>query len=118
MKLSKAQREQVRMMFGEKCAYCGCELTGEWHADHVVPIYREREDIGGADTLENIYPACKDCNRHKRVYSVEEWRKELMAQVDRARLRSFNFRTAERFGLVHITGKPVVFWFEKYNAAQ
>ncbi len=28
---------------------------------------------------------------------------------------SVNFRTAERFGLLHIVVKPVVFWFEQYN---
>jgi hypothetical protein len=42
VKLTPAQREQVRMMFGGKCAYCGCELPEKgWHADHVEPIYRE-----------------------------------------------------------------------------
>ncbi|EPC3581060.1 HNH endonuclease, partial [Citrobacter braakii] len=28
---------------------------------------------------------------------------------------SVNFRTAERFGLVEVVEKPVVFWFEKYQ---
>ncbi|WP_234011263.1 hypothetical protein, partial [Cronobacter sakazakii] len=36
-------------------------------------------------------------------------------QVERARAYSVNFRTAERFGLLHIVEKPVVFWFEQYN---
>ena len=34
--LTPAKREQLRMMFGGKCAYCGCEFTGKWHADHVM----------------------------------------------------------------------------------
>jgi 5-methylcytosine-specific restriction endonuclease McrA len=42
-KLSKAQqREALRMKFGGKCAYCGCDLTEKgWHADHVEPVWRE-----------------------------------------------------------------------------
>jgi hypothetical protein len=41
MKLSKPEREQLRMMFGGRCAYCGCELPKKgWHADHVEPVVR------------------------------------------------------------------------------
>ena len=40
MKLTKAQREQVRLKFGGKCAYCGCDLPERWHADHIEPIGR------------------------------------------------------------------------------
>ena len=29
MRLTKAEREQVRAMFGGRCAYCGCELGAE-----------------------------------------------------------------------------------------
>jgi hypothetical protein len=42
-------------------------------------------------------------------------RKEISQQVERARTYSVNFRTAERFGLVEIVDKPVVFWFEHYQ---
>jgi 5-methylcytosine-specific restriction endonuclease McrA len=42
MKLSKTQREELRMKFGGRCAYCGCELPEKgWHADHVEPVERE-----------------------------------------------------------------------------
>ena len=41
MKLSKADRETVRMKFGGKCAYCGCDLPERWHADHFEPVVRE-----------------------------------------------------------------------------
>jgi hypothetical protein len=33
--------------------------------------------------------------------------------VERARKRSFNFRTAERFGLISETYRPVIFYFER-----
>ncbi|AIB07083.1 HNH endonuclease [Salmonella phage 9NA] len=35
-------------------------------------------------------------------------------QVNRARSYNVNFRTAERFGLVQVVDRPVVFWFEIY----
>ncbi len=36
MALTKKQREKLRMKFGGRCAYCGCELPEKgWHADHV-----------------------------------------------------------------------------------
>ena len=42
MKLTRPQREELRMKFGGRCAYCGCELPEKgWHADHVEPVMRE-----------------------------------------------------------------------------
>lgn len=36
MALTKKQREKLRMKFGGRCAYCGCELPEKgWHAGHV-----------------------------------------------------------------------------------
>ena len=124
MTLSKAEREALRMMFGGLCAYCGCELGAKWHADHVKPIYRSwpiaPDQNGllagrGKDVIENLFPACAACNLFKSVYDLETWREEIAKQVERARNKSFNFRFAEAFGLVAETGKPVVFWFEKWR---
>lgn len=69
-----------------------------------------------ADTLENQFPACAPCNLFKTSYSLEMFRKQISLQVERGRKSSVNFRTAERFGLVEVVEKPVVFWFEKYQA--
>lgn len=109
------------------CWYCGCSLEEGWHADHLVPIRRYKgiriTDEGvehftacenpELDNLDNTVPACRSCNLFKGVYSVEDFRKQLEVQVERARLYSVNFRTAERFGLVQTTNKPIVFWFEE-----
>lgn len=134
MALTKKQRAELRMKFGGRCAYCGCELPEKgWHADHVEAAFRklefgERQSNGTRravatgefwrpenDAIENLFPACAPCNLFKATFSVELFREEITRQAERARAYSVNFRTAERFGLVEVVEKPVVFWFEKYQ---
>ena len=67
------------------------------------------------DTIDNIVPACAACNLFKGVFSVEDFRAEILIQTERARKKSVNFRTAERFGLIKETNNNVVFWFERIN---
>lgn len=69
-----------------------------------------------AERLENLFPASAPCNLLKTSYSLEMFRKQVSLQVERGRKSSMNFRTAERFGLIEAVEKPVVFWFEKYQA--
>ena len=136
-KITKAQRAELRLKFGGKCAYCGCVLPEKgWHADHVEPIRRDFDVVfspaHGAHisrsngkalkpelhALENLFPACAPCNLFKATWSIEGMRKEITRQVERARAYSVNFRTAERFGLVEVIDNPVVFWFEIYQETQ
>lgn len=116
--MKKAIREQVHQKYGGHCAYCGEEITlAQMHVDHAKPIYRHHDTVNpafrGTDTVDNMMPACKPCNLWKGVYSIEQFRAEVAAQVERLRLRSANFRMAERYALVEATGKPVIFWFER-----
>ncbi|HFY2929182.1 TPA: HNH endonuclease signature motif containing protein [Salmonella enterica subsp. enterica serovar Typhimurium] len=135
MALTRKQRERLRMKFGGRCAYCGCELPEKgWHADHVQTVLRKSErcmkaaekgifrlkstgDVfrPEADCPENIFPSCAPCNLLKTTYSLEMFRKQVSLQVERGRRSSVNFRTAERFGLISVVNKPVVFWFEQYE---
>ena len=134
MRLTKKQREELRMKFGGRCAYCGRDLPEKgWHADHVEAALRkwdfgERQKDGTRrtiatgdfwrpenDAIENLFPACAPCNLFKATFTVEGFREQVAAQAERARLYSVNFRTAERFGLVAVVEKPVVFWFERFQ---
>ncbi|EIC3512975.1 HNH endonuclease [Salmonella enterica subsp. enterica serovar Oranienburg] len=135
MALSRKQRERLRMKFGGRCAYCGCVLPEKgWHADHVQAVLRKSERCmkaaekgifrlkttgevfrPEADCPENIFPSCAPCNLLKTTYSLEMFRKQVSLQVERGRRSSVNFRTAERFGLISVVNKPVVFWFEQYE---
>lgn len=116
MALTKKQRKLVFAKSDGRCWYCGCDLPEKgWHADHMDAVYRQAPGTWKPqnDVIENIVPACAPCNLFKSVFSVEDFRREIAAQIERARKSSVNFRTAERFGLLEVTSAPVVFWFEQ-----
>lgn len=112
-------RDQLRDMFGGKCAYCGQPLGRVFHADHVAPLYRGwtrlRPKHAGDDAEANIVPTCPRCKIRKGVLSLEDFRAEIAMQPVRLSLRSPAFRLAEDFGLIAKTREPVVFWFERYR---
>lgn len=133
MGLTKKQRQQVWDKSGGKCWYCGCDLPEKgWHADHLEPIIRRTmivEDTSDSpyshksvstgeshrpqhDKLANMVPACAPCNLFKTTFSVEFFRQEIEAQIERVRKAGSGFRIAERFGLIEAKPKSVVFWFE------
>ena len=142
MKLTRQQRSELRMKFGGRCAYCGCELPEKgWHADHVEAVQREwwkrrpkeswamvgdkpvltveKQRVGllcpENDTLDNLFPACVPCNIDKHCMSLENWR---VIVADKVRVLRDNYKAfghAERFGLVQEINKPIVFWFEQYG---
>ena len=120
-KLTKAQkREALRLKFGGYCAYCGTELSANFHADHVEAIYRDKSEPTGMqkpenDVPEKLFPACKPCNLFKSVLSVEAFRQEISMQAERAEKYSVNHRTAKRFGQIEVKTGPIVFWFERYQ---
>jgi hypothetical protein len=141
--MNKEQRERLRMMFGGFCAYCGCELSDKWHADHVEPVLRDwkivRDEDGYPktkngitvtrstgrlfrpenDRSENLFPACIPCNIDKGANSLEAWREWLSYRIiEGLRKNSSTFRHAERFGRVTIAPAPLVFWFEKYRSLE
>jgi hypothetical protein len=136
MILNKREREMLRMKFGGKCAYCGCDLNGKWHADHVEPVNRKLKSVrdekrnvsrmvaaGGFwspqnNRPDNLFPSCPACNIDKGANTLEGWREYLHYRiVDRLRENSSTFRHAERFGVVSINPAPLVFWFEQFRAA-
>lgn len=105
-------RIRVKAKYPGRCGYCGVE-TSKIHIDHIKPVAH-----GGQSTFENLMPSCFGCNNYKLVWSVEEFRTNIAAQIERSRKANINFRLAERFGLIEITGKPVIFYFEKASQAR
>ena len=129
MKLTKAQREQLKNKFGGHCAYCGCDLSDKWHADHIEAVDRvlawcPKRGVKSTgemhkphlDTIENLNPSCVPCNINKHSMSLELWRKSIAHYRDVQLLRdSTHARHLHRFGLIEIKDKPVVFFFEIYG---
>lgn len=65
--MKKADRQKIFDKYGGRCAYCGCELTARWHADHMNPIHRKTKYVGGnfvtKDTgLEPTEEDIESCN--------------------------------------------------------
>ena len=116
MRLNKIQREQIRMKFGGRCAYCGCELTDKWHADHLEPVVRFGNQMTHPerDNVENLVPACHPCNLHKFSQSLDDYRR-VIDDGRREFLRSGKGKALVRMGLVEMKSDPVVFWFEQYQ---
>lgn len=134
MRISPAQREQIRIMFGGKCAYCGCELNGKWHVDHVEAIGRDGRFVNTGsgfakwklngklrnpdnDRLDNLFPACVKCNILKSNGGIDELRSNLTYFAHSIpKIRTYSHvHHLMRFGKLHIDESPVVFWFEQFS---
>lgn len=113
------QRKRIRAKFGGKCAYCGQELKDTFHIDHVNPLYRGwimgKPSWHGEDEESNLFPACPRCNLRKSALSIEAFRYEISAQVERLQRNSAAFRLAYDYNQIQKTGYDVVFWFEKHK---
>lgn len=66
---------QVRKMLddqGCKCIYCKCEISKNYHVDHIVPVSK-----GGSSFIENIQLLCPTCNLRKRAKMPDDYAKEI-----------------------------------------
>jgi hypothetical protein len=124
-RLTVAERALVRAMYGGRCAYCGCELPERWHVDHLKPVRRRRFASPGRSSmrlpqrhrLDNCMPSCPPCNIDKHARSLEQWRAWLGAHL-RSLQRQPNYRLVRAHGLVAEVEAPVVFFFERVEAAR
>lgn len=134
MRLTRAQRAELKHKYDGHCSYCGVELGRRWQADHLEPVEREviwykceksrtmKSKNGDMrkpehDHIDNMMPSCTKCNNDKSSMTLESWRR-----VIKDRIKTLNtdpkyasYQKAKRYGLVVETDIDVVFWFEKYN---
>jgi len=122
VRLKKHEREQVRVKYGGRCAYCGVELGDRWHADHFEPVIRFGDDRKaeqpGNHAVANMMPACAPCNLSKGRQTLEGWREWLAGHVNSLNLYHPIYRLAKAYGLIVETAAPVVFYFEKVTDEQ
>lgn len=116
--ISKNIRKSIYDKYEGHCAYCGKELSIDaFQVDHMKPV-REMNGIldhPENDTIENLVPSCRQCNKRKGSGSIEFFRHELECSLDRLRMYNATFRFAELYEQIEATPKKVVFFFEKFN---
>jgi 5-methylcytosine-specific restriction endonuclease McrA len=75
---SKRQWQGKFFKCGMRCHYCHVPLVlEEAEKDHLTPISR-----GGGDSIDNIVPACGECNRRKGPMTEAEYRKAFLTAFE------------------------------------
>lgn len=124
--MKKTDRELIFNKYDGKCAYCGCELTKGWHADHIEPIVRDfiynknkqRFETNGIyrnpenENLQNYNPSCPSCNIQKNSYTLEQFRENIKQFINSLNQYSTQYKFAKKYGLVYETDIEVKFHFE------
>lgn len=122
--LSKKTRQLVYEKYHGHCAYCGCELDyKDMQVDHVESYYlndpdnyfihRDKKSVKELNELENLMPACRMCNFYKGTGTPEMFRDKLQECLLPNIRRPFQFRLAEKYGLVEVHEKTIRFYFEE-----
>ena len=116
--ISKKTREIVYNKYNGHCAYCGCEIEiKDMQVDHIVPKYRNNEmwykGKIGTDEISNLNPSCRMCNYYKGMSSIDIFRQKLKDTLMSNVQRPFDFRLAERYGMVKIEEWDGKFYYEK-----
>ena len=129
--MKKELRQKIYAKYNGRCAYCGEEIEfKDMQVDHIIPKcdfdnnirnsfripeFLKHLSIIDVNYIDNLNPACRVCNKWKSFHNLEQFRIELSCQIERLNGRSSNYRMAKKYGLVHETIKPIVFYFEKFQ---
>ena len=109
------KREKVYNKFHGKCAYCGCELNGKFHIDHIEPIRRNSDGSclnPQNESLENLNPSCPSCNIMKHNQSIEQFRAMIKNFVTNLNKYNNQYKFAKKYGLITENDIEVKFYFE------
>lgn len=118
-KLTKEQREQIYNKFDGHCAYCGWEIDyKDMQVDHVIPLMAWNDNESGADSLDNMFPACRSCNHYKRAHTIETFRKMIAEIPSKLARDSYIYKVGCNYGFFSSWPRHVEFYFEKYQFAQ
>ena len=107
--ISKEMRQLVYNKCNGHCAYCGCKLEyKDMQVDHVIAVGK-----GGDNELENLLPACRQCNYDKHKKSIEGFRKRISKDLYKSLNRVFVYRLARKYNLIKEEPRTVKFYFEQ-----
>ncbi|MFL6211911.1 MAG: HNH endonuclease [Pyrinomonadaceae bacterium] len=111
--LPRAKKADIWAKTGGRCYYCGLVLEYKlsFCVDHIIP-----QIGGGGDNIENVVPACRNCNSSKGTKSLEQFRfHRRMQKFQQQNGVRFTFPQVEylkRIG-VKLDIPEHVFWFEQ-----
>lgn len=135
MKVSKKNRELIRMKFGGKCAYSGTDLEPDWQIDHIKPVVRNwwtnTVCFEKNHNIENMVACQRIINHYKHSYSIVSFR-ELMSTLHLrlkkapknprtekgAKRKEYIFKVASYFGITENNPFSGIFYFEQLNLKQ
>lgn len=81
--------------------------------DHVDAVYRaEYEGREVDNSIDNLMPACRQCNFYKGTSTIDEFRRKIL-QLERTALISFPVRLAQKHGIIQVKEWDMKFYFEK-----
>ncbi len=107
--ISKEIRQLVYNKCNGHCAYCGCKLEyKDMQVDHVLAVGR-----GGSNDINNLLPACRQCNYDKHEKTIEGFRKRISKELYKSLERVFVYRLAKKYNLVREEPRVVKFYFEQ-----
>ena len=107
--ISKETRQLVYNKCNGHCAYCGCNLEyKDMQVDHVIAVGR-----GGSNDIDNLLPACRQCNYDKHEMTIERFRKRISKELYKSLERVFVYRLAKKYNLVKEEPRVVKFYFEQ-----
>ena len=109
-KLTAAERREIYDKCDGHCAYCGEYIRYEdMQVDHVMPLRK-----GGADSIDNMLPACRSCNHYKSTLTIEQFRASIERMPEVLTRDSTTYKIAARFGIIKVVRPKVTFYFEKW----
>lgn len=105
--MSAEFKRKVFEKMNGRCYYCGNQITiDNMTVDHVVP-----KSKGGSLSIHNCSPSCKRCNELKANGTIKEMRDKIEDSLSALR-KNREFQVLKKYGVVEISPKPVVFYFE------
>jgi len=110
---NQKSRFNIWQKYSGHCAYCGTEITiKSMQIDHIKPLI-----FHGLDNIENLNPACKDCNLYKSSCSIETFRiftKQMLNEKLHYLFKSkTKMQVAINFGSIELKKWDGKFYFER-----
>lgn len=131
--IPKRIRELVYQKYDGHCAYCGCSLEyKDMQVDHMTSIAHNAHEEAIAnykqtgkwkwgaddahnqdDSLDNLMPACRQCNFYKQEADLEGFRSKMRNWLEKTCRNSFQVQLAIKHGILEYKPWDGKFYFEK-----